>query len=134
MPGNYNLDRPWVRGKEIEYIEGSFAPNGSSNPISSGFKGGHIKSIVHTATGQWTVTLRDKGIRDIESWSIDYMANSNANNNLYVFNGFTNVGAGQTGDTSFIIRNSPGGTDADITADPVNRISFRLRARRSVNK
>lgn len=48
------LTTPW---KAAHRITGGFAPNGSSAPISVW---GAVKSVVHTATGKWTVTLNDQ--------------------------------------------------------------------------
>ncbi|HEU5276838.1 MAG TPA: hypothetical protein VFU97_24490 [Xanthobacteraceae bacterium] len=132
MPQNYNLDHPWVRGKEILVIKGSFAPNGSSTPTNP--TGGHIKSVAWTSTGKWTVTLRDKGIRAIEAFMVCAQLNADNVDVTLSLGAFTNVGAGQTGDTTFIVRNAPGGSVADIAANANNVISFTIWARRSVNK
>lgn len=131
MAQNYNLDNAKVRGKGIVLIKGSFAPNGVSDPSSASFKGGHIKTCVRSAQGRWTVTLRDKGIRDIEAELVSVRLAAAADT-VVQFGTFTNVGA--AGDVSFIIRAVAVATETDIAADANNRISFVLVARRSVLK
>lgn len=135
MSQNVNLDRPWVRGKGILFIKGSFLPNAALAPVASGHLGGHIASVVWVSTGKWSITLRDTGIRAIEAAIPGLQLNADNVDSGITFGAFTNVGTAQnslTAPVSFIMRNAPGGAVADIAANANNRISFFLVARRSV--
>lgn len=135
MSQNVNLDRPWIRGKGILFIKGSFLPNAGLNPVSSGFLGGHIASVTWVSTGKWSVTLRDTGIRSIEAAIPGLQLNADNVDAGISFGAFTNVGVSQnslTAPVSFIMRNAPAGAVADIAANANNRVSFFLVARRSV--
>lgn len=137
MSQNVNLDRPWIRGKGILLIKGSFLPNAGTNPVSSGYLGGHIASVVWVSTGLWRVTLRDTGIRAIEAAIPGIQLNADNVDQAISFGAFTNVGVAQnsvSAPVSFLMRNAPGGAVADIAANANNRVSFVLVARRSVLK
>jgi len=126
-----NLDHPWVRGKEIVFIKGSFAPNGSSQPDTSAFLGGHIATVLRNSAGNWTVTLKDK-IKVIEA-EIPGLRFVTASTDLKVqFGAFSNVGTATA--VSFIMRSLAVATETDIAANADNRISFFLVARKSVLK
>ena len=131
MPTGYNLDRPWIRGKDYQIIPVTFAPNGTSAPTS--FRGGCISSAVWTSTGTWTITIKTRGVRQFDGWSTGVQINSAANIDSTIELGAVTIGTGSTL-TTIVVRNNPGGTVADIAADATNWVSVVLLGRRSVNK
>lgn len=48
-------------------LNGKFNPNGSSNPTSAMIYGAWISSVAHTATGKWTITMKE-AYRGARGW------------------------------------------------------------------
>lgn len=117
-----NFEHGTNYGKGLVWLEFSFLANGASNPVSSGYRGvgtDVIKSITYTATGKYTIVLRDKfryiicgdaGLWDIASPDGGYAS----------FGNVSNEGSSTVGPTFVVATFSAAGTLTQFSARRVN--------------
>jgi hypothetical protein len=103
-----------LRPERVE-LYGSFETNGSSNPIAiKGF--GY--TVVHSATGKYTVTLSDS-YADVEF--------AEAHLQMHTPDGsVATVGDISVSGRTIVIETLTDGSAADIAANANNRVNFRL--------
>jgi len=123
MIGGRTTDEIHTYGKGQLLAGCSFAPNGSSDPAAASNKGSLLRSAVWTSTGTWTVTLQCSA-KAVVSVIPGAQLNSAANIDTSLQVGA--VSSDSAGRATFVVRNNPGGTVADIAADASNRINLLI--------
>lgn len=120
-----NTDVLRTYGKGQTVIHGSFAPNGGSDPATTSIKGSYVESVVLSAAGRWTVTLRVP-VKDVISETVGRRESANNVDSVVQFGAFSNLGTGTK--CSFVIRNMIATTETNPAGSPnANiRISFQL--------
>lgn len=109
-------------------IDFSFVPNTASAPATTGFDGDvrAVSTVVHTATGRWTITLRDAFPGEPVITCSLQLAASNvdaAMDALY-------VAASKT----IELRYKVAGTLTDLASTAGNRLGFKATFRNSLRK
>lgn len=113
------LDTVGVYGKGQVILAGSFAPNGSSAITQSGNKGSTTALTAFTSTGTYTVTT-NVNVKAVIAHGGAIQINSAAN----VDSNFQIGAISSLAPLTFVIRNNPGGSVANIAADASNRINW----------
>lgn len=127
---NRNLDTSWTLGKRIIEITGSFAVNGSSNPVTTTFKGQGWRNtaLTRTATGTYVGTLDDT-YQDCNGFSVDLQVPAAAGN--WAQPGpITNLGTSSRPTFTIFTVNSSG-VATDIAAAANTAVFFTLVMRDS---
>lgn len=106
-----------VYGFGIIMILGSFAPNGSSALVATSTKGKGF-SVAYTSTGTYTLTFNYSSLAVLSAWLTPQMHAANVDTSLQFGDVDTSTAL------TAVIRNNPGGSVADITANANNRIHF----------
>ncbi len=106
-----------VVGFGMVLVVGSFATNAGVTPVATSNKGKGW-SVVWSSTGTWTLTFTQSAISILSSWVTGQ--NHAANVDISLQLGDTDVVTALTA----IIRNNPGGSVADLTAQANNRVHF----------
>lgn len=156
---NRRFDRPYTIGVRRIWIAGSFATNGSSNPVAANVRGlgfgyapvngamaayttsrGTLTSsagIVHTATGKYTMTL-DDSYQDFDSIQATMQANSDPSGSHFYQTG-TGTTANFDSATSaptivFYVYDVVALALVDLAAATNNRVHFAMQLRDSTER
>ncbi len=98
-------------------ITGSFATNAGVTPVAASNKGKGF-SVTWTSTGTWTLLFTNSALAVLSAWVAGQ--NNAANVDISLQFGAIDVVTALTA----IIRNNPGGSVADLTANANNRVHF----------
>ncbi len=102
-------------------LEGSFATNGASAPAAAGIYGNWISSVAHSATGVWTITLKEK-FRSMQGMFAGHVTPQGASAAAYA----GSLGAQDLSAGTCQVCNATAGALADIAAATGNRINVTL--------
>jgi hypothetical protein len=115
------LHEPSCEGRDYVYLDGSFAPNGSSALVATSNRGKGF-TVARTTNGVFTITLDNDYLALVAATATIQM--STPTDIVPQFGAYT--GGTSSAQATLVLNTLVAATATDIAANASNRVSFRL--------